>query len=212
MNQRVKNILRRLWVWSALSLAAAFVAETQATTASPGREAPAPPGYTLTHGGGRGDFDFLAGAWTTVQRRLVARGVGSTEWKDSAPNVHCATHYLDGTFTVEESFSPVKGVTGLFLYAFDVEKSQWALYWIDPKVGKLESPLVGGFNGSLGAFYGEDVDDGRPVKVRYSWIVRDKDHAHWEQAFSFDNRSWETNWTAEFTRTDPVKQCERKKD
>jgi hypothetical protein len=211
VNQPVKDSLRRLRLCSALFLAAALVAETQATTARPSREALAPPGYSLTHGGGKGDFDFLVGAWTTVQRRLVARGVSSTDWKDSPPNLHCATHYLDGAFTVEESFSPAKGVTGLFLYAFDVEKRQWTLYWIDPKVGKLDAPLVGGFNGSLGEFYGEDVDDGRPVKVRYSWIVKDRDHARWEQAFSFDNRSWETNWTAEFTRTDPVKQCERNK-
>jgi hypothetical protein len=46
------------------------------------------------------DFGFLVGAWTTVQRRLTARGVGSTEWKDSPPNVHCATHYLDGAVTM----------------------------------------------------------------------------------------------------------------
>lgn len=209
VKQRGKDFLRRLSVWSAMAFAAAFVAETLATTAGPGREALAPPGYSLTHGGGKEDFDFLAGTWTTVQRRLAARGVGSTEWKDSPPNLHCAAHYLDGAFTVEESFSPAKGVTGLFLYAFDVEKRQWTLYWIDPKVGRLESPLVGGFNGSRGEFYGEDVDDGRPVKVRYSWIVKDRDHARWEQAFSFDNRSWETNWTAEFTRTDPFKQCEK---
>jgi hypothetical protein len=194
-----------------MALAAALIAETHATTASAGREALAPPGYSLTHGGGKEDFDFLAGTWTTVQRRLLARGVGSTEWKDSPPNVHCATHYLDGAFTVEESLSPAKGVTGLFLYAFDVERRQWTLYWIDPKVGRLESPLVGGFNGSLGEFYGEDVEDGRPVKVRYSWFVKDRDHARWEQAFSFDNRSWETNWTAEFTRTDSTKQCGRNK-
>jgi hypothetical protein len=209
VNPRVKDFLRRLSLWSALSLAAALVAEAQVTTASPSREALAPPGYSLTHGGGKGDFDFLAGAWTTVQLRLVARGVSSTDWRDSPPNVHCATHYLNGAFTAEESFSPAKGVTGLFLYAFDVEKRQWTLYWIDPKVGKLEAPLVGGFSGSLGEFYGEDVDDGRPVKVRYSWIVRDRDHARWEQAFSFDNRSWETNWTSEFTRTDQVS-CQRR--
>ena len=156
---------------------------------------------------GREDFDFLVGEWTTVQRRLAARGVGSHEWKDSPPNVHCATRYLNGAVTVEESVSPQKGVTGLFLYSFDVEKHQWALFWIDPKVGRLESPLVGGFAGARGEFYGEDVEDGRPIKVRYSWIKKDRDHARWEQAFSFDNRSWETNWTAEFTRTLPAKQC-----
>ena len=100
----------------------------------------------------------------------------------------------------------------LFASAFttaiaSAETPENRVYWIDPKVGKLESPLVGGFDGARGEFYGDDVEDGRPIKVRYSWIKKDRDHARWEQAFSFDNRSWETNWTAEFTRTVPVKQC-----
>jgi hypothetical protein len=187
-------------------------AETPAKIVATGREVSALPGYSLTRNGSRGDFDFLVGAWMTVQRRLIARGVGSAEWKDSPPNMHCATRYLDGAVTVEESYSPKKDVTGLFLYTFDLEKKQWSLYWIDPKSGKLDSPLVGGFDDDVhGEFYGDDVDDGRPVKVRYSWVKKDRDHARWEQAFSFDNRSWETNWTSEFTRTDPVKQCERNK-
>ena len=112
--------------------------------------------------------------------------------------------------TAEESYSPTKGVSGLFLYAFDLEKQQWTLYWIDPKSGKLESPLFGGFENARGEFYGEDTDGGLPVKVRYSWIKEDQDHARWEQAFSFDNKSWETNWTSEFTRVDPAKYCVRK--
>ena len=59
-----------------------------------------------------------------------------------------------------------------------------------------------------GAFYGEDQDNGRPVKVRYTWDKLDRDHAHWEQAFSYDNRTWETNWTADFVRADPAAICE----
>ena len=183
--------------------------EPPAKTVAPGHEVSAPPGYSLSHTGGKSDFDFLVGAWTTVQRRLKARGVGSAEWKDSPPNVHCATRYLDGTVTVEESFSPTKTATGLFVYTFDAEKQQWSLYWINPKSAKLDAPLLGGFDGALGQFYGEDVDDGRPIKVRYSWVIEDRNHARWEQAFSFDNRSWETNWTTEFTRTESVQQCQR---
>jgi hypothetical protein len=84
-----------------------------------------------------------------------------------------------------------------------------SLYWINPKSAKLDAPLLGGFDDTRGQFYGEDVDDGRPIKVRYSWVIEDRNHARWEQAFSFDNRSWETNWTTEFTRTEPAKQCPR---
>jgi hypothetical protein len=108
---------------------------------------------------------------------------------------------------VEQSFTPAKAVSGLFLYSFDLQKHQWTLYWIDPKSGKLESPLVGGFDGAHGEFHGEDVEDGRPIKVRYSWLKKDRDHARWEQAFSFDNQSWKTNWTTDFTRTQQIIPC-----
>ncbi len=30
----------------------------------------------------------------------------------------------------------------------------------------------------------------------------------WEQAFSYDDRTWETNWTADFERADPDKVCD----
>jgi hypothetical protein len=43
--------------------------------------------------------------------------------------------------------------------------------------------------------------------VRYTWDIRDHDHARWQQAFSYDDRTWETNWTADFERADPDKTC-----
>lgn len=190
-----------------LSALCGFLAWASAVGAS--QEAVMPPGYSLLGTGSVRDFDFLAGAWTTTQRRLDKRGVGSTTWNDAPANVHCAIRYMDGVLTAEESFSPAGKVSGLFLYSFDLDKHQWDLYWIDPKGGKIDSPLIGGFNGSHGEFYGEDVEDGRPIKVRYSWVKEDDNHARWEQAYSFDNKSWETNWTTEFTRTDRATHCKK---
>ena len=206
MNHSVNEFSRMLAGLLAISCAGVGSAETPASAASVGQ---VPPGYSLAGTGSREDFNYFAGAWTTRQRQLKERGIGSTQWKDGPSNIHCATQYLDGVVTAEESYSPTKAPSGLFLYSFDLEKHQWTLYWIDPKSGKLESPLVGGFAGARGEFYGEDVDNGQPVKVRYSWIKKDRDHARWEQAFSFDNRTWETNWTSEFTRADPAKYCAR---
>jgi hypothetical protein len=45
-------------------------------------------------------------------------------------------------------------------------------------------------------------------EVRYIWDKIDRDHARWQQAFSYDNRTWETNWIGDFTRADPSKICE----
>ena len=167
-----------------------------------------PPGYTLAHKGDSHDFDYFQGAWTTTQRRLKARGVGSSEWEEFPANL-CMALYLDGMATVDEIWFPTKQWAGLTLRTFDLQKRQWSIYWVSSASGKLDSPVVGGFAGPRGEFYGEDQDNGRPVRVRYTWLKVDNDHARWEQAFSYDNRTWETNWTADFVRADAAKACER---
>jgi hypothetical protein len=170
-------------------------------------EGASPPGYTLTGTGDVHDFDYFAGAWTTHQRRLKERGVGSKDWEEF-PATLCMALYLGGMATVDELYFPTKGWSGLTLRTFDLAKHQWSIYWVSSASGKLEPPVVGGFEGKHGAFYGEDQDNGRPVKTRYTWDLRDHDHARWEQAFSYDNKSWETNWTADFVRADPATTCQ----
>jgi hypothetical protein len=178
------------------------------TSAAAGPADSGPPGYTLSRNGDVHDFDYFAGGWTTLQRRLKARGVGSDEWEEF-PAILCMSLYLDGMATVDELYFPTKGWAGLTLRTFDRDRRQWSIYWVSSNSGRLEAPVVGGFQGGRGEFYGEDVDDGKAVKVRYTWNKLDEDHARWEQAFSYDDRAWETNWIAEFTRADPAKVCER---
>lgn len=175
-----------------------------AQSGSPG----SPPGYDIQRKGDAHDFEYFQGAWTTTQRRLKARGVGSTEWEEF-PATLCMTPHLDGIATVDEIWFPTKQWAGLTLRTFDLQKRQWSIYWVSSASGRLETPVVGGFSGERGEFYGKDKDGDRPVKVRYSWLKVDQDHARWEQAFSYDNRTWETNWTADFTRADAAKACDR---
>ncbi|HJZ80902.1 MAG TPA: hypothetical protein VKD91_11170 [Pyrinomonadaceae bacterium] len=170
-------------------------------------EASSPPGYTTKGTGDVHDFDYFAGAWTTRQRRLKARGVGSNDWEEF-PATLCMTLYLGGMATVDELYFPTKGWSGLTLRTFDLEKHQWSIYWVSSASGKMDVPVVGGFAGHHGEFYGEDQDNGRAIKVRYIWNKVDQDHARWEQAFSYDNRTWETNWTAEFLRADRATTCD----
>ena len=165
-----------------------------------------PPGYTTKGTGDVHDFEYFAGAWTTRQRRLKARGVGSNDWEEF-PATLCMTPYLGGMATVDELYFPTKGWAGLTLRSFDLEKHQWLIYWVSSASGKMDVPVVGGFSGNHGEFYGEDQDNGRPIKVRYAWNKVDRDHARWEQAFSYDDRSWETNWTADFVRADRTAVC-----
>lgn len=182
--------------------------------AAPGSARPAtpdqalPPGFSTARTGDVHDFDYFAGAWTTKQRRLKARGVGSKDWEEF-PATLCMTPYLGGLATVDELYMPSSGKAGLTLRTFDVGKRQWSIYWVNSATGRLDPvPVVGGFDGSRGEFYAVDEDNHRPIKVRYLWTKIDHEHARWEQAFSFDNRTWETNWIADFERADASKLCE----
>jgi hypothetical protein len=169
--------------------------------------APVPPGYTLAGTGDAHDFDYFAGAWTTKQHRLKARGVGSQDWEDF-PATLCMTPYPDLPATVDELYVPSKKLAGLTLRTFDGEKRQWWIHWVSSAIGKLDpAPLVGGFQGNHGEFYAPDHDGNRPVKVRFQWDKIDHDHARWQQAFSYDDKTWETNWIADFTRAEPSKVC-----
>jgi hypothetical protein len=194
---------------TAVALAVCAVLISSAVGASPEKpDTLVPPGFSSARTGTIHDFDYFVGAWTTHQRRLKARGVGSTDWEEF-PATLCMTPYLDGMATVDELYMPTKGSAGLTLRTFDPEKHQWSIYWVSSKTGKLDPvPVVGGFQGNRGEFYANDDLDGHPIRVRFTWDIIDHDHARWEQAFSYDNRTWETNWMADFLRADPSKVCE----
>lgn len=194
---------------SGFALGAGYLGGVPSATAGDvtGSNPSSPPGFTLAHTGEVHDFDFLDGGWTATQRRLKERGKGSSDWEEF-PSVECLTHYLGGAATVDELYLPTKKRAGLTLRAFNAEKRQWSIYWVSSATGQLDPvPVVGGFAGMRGEFYADDHEDGRPIKVRYLWIKTDDDHARWEQAFSYDNKTWETNWTADFSRADAAKIC-----
>jgi hypothetical protein len=200
--------LNRCNRYLSLSIAMGVVALLRGMSGAAAQSASAtPPGYTPMRTGTVHDFDYFAGAWITHQRKLKVRGVGSTEWEEFPASL-CMTPYLDGAATVDELYMPTKHVAGLTLRTFDPHRHQWSIYWVNSALGKLDPvPVVGGFDGDRGEFYAQDHEDGRPIKSRYIWTKLDRDHARWEQAFSFDGRTWETNWTADFERADPAQIC-----
>jgi hypothetical protein len=170
-----------------------------------GPVSPAIPADAALPTGDVHDFDFLAGDWTLTNRRLKKRGVGSTEW-DEFPATDHAVVVLGSVVNMDEVTFPTKGWAGVTVRTFDRAKKQWSIYWVNSKNGVLTPPEVGGFTGDRGEFFGEDDDDGRKVKVRYLWIKRGPDSAHWEQSFSYDEgRTWETNWVNDLTRVKAAK-------
>jgi hypothetical protein len=160
----------------------------------------APYRYSLELTGHLHDFDFIDGSWSVVSQRLKRRGVGSDEW-EAFPAESWAKVLLNGVANVDEIHFPTKGWSGMTMRHFDVAKRQWSIHWVNSRDGLMQSPVHGGFDGDTGLFYGDDVDEGRAVRVVYRWTRQDAAHARWEQAFSYDDgRTWETNWVMELTR------------
>jgi hypothetical protein len=180
-----------------------------ATAPAPTSEVKPDPalGYSLEGTGDLHDFDTFAGAWSFQNWRLKQRGVGSTEW-DEFPATSCTTLYLGGGANVDEVVFPTKGWSGLTVRTFHKEKRQWSIYWVNSRDGAMYPPVVGGFAGDTGDFFGPDTDDGRPVLVRFHWTRFSPDHLKWEQSFSYDGRSWETNWINELQRVDEATTCD----
>ena len=152
---------------------------------------------------GARDFDFLHGDWTVHNRRLKERLRGSREWETFEATSRCVS-LLDGLGNQDEFRSPARpGFVGMSLRFFDPAARRWSIFWVDNRTGVLQPPVVGGFEGEVGRFEGDDELRGQRIRVRFSWTLVHSGHPRWEQAFSADGgKTWETNWVMDFTRPD----------
>lgn len=149
---------------------------------------------------GRHDFDFLHGRWHSVQRRLRKLLAGCDDWDEFPADLHC-NPILGGLGNTDELSSPAMSYTGMALRLYDEAERTWSIYWITGGESAIEPPVTGHFGDGTGDFIGPDTHEGIPVLVRYRWSEITDSSARWAQALSADNGlSWETNWTAEFTR------------
>ena len=149
------------------------------------------------------DFDFFTGRWRVRHRRLKARLAGCEDWQEFEGS--CETRLLLGGLgnlddnSLEVPGAPYRAVT---LRSFDPKSNQWAIWWLDGRTPHaLDQPMLGGWEGGVGLFYCDDVFEGRPIRVRFTWRNPSQDACRWEQAFSADGgETWETNWFMDFTR------------
>ncbi len=150
---------------------------------------------------GRQDFDFWMGRWTVSNRRLRERLKGSTEWDEFAATA-IARPLLNGLGNEDEFRTDYwPNFIGMSFRFFNPETKQWAIYWADSKRGTLEPPVFGSFSGDTGLFFGDDMFEGRPIRVRFTWKIGGTQAARWDQAFSEDGgQTWETNWIMDMTR------------
>jgi hypothetical protein len=148
-------------------------------------------------------FDFLVGRWEIHNRRLVKRLQGSNEWQEFEAQSVCDA--LPGRLGNQDEYRTDfwQGFVGLSLRFFDPKSGRWSIYWIDNHGSALQPPVIGAFAGGVGVFEGSDQYRGKPIRVRFTWSSVTTPHPRWEQAFSTDGgKTWETNWTMDFTRTE----------
>ena len=146
------------------------------------------------------DWDYLMGDWNSAQRRMKKRWTANPEWEEFSGTTRYI-QFMGGLVNMDETDFLTHGFAGVTVRAFSTEKKRWSIYWINSKAGILTSPMVGGYTDDVGYFYGDDEDDGVPIVARFIRTKHRPDGERWEQAFSKDKgATWETNWTAEFTR------------
>jgi len=151
---------------------------------------------------GAGDFDFILGAWRVRHRRLERRLAGCSDWAEFGGTMR-AEPILGGlgNFDWNEIDLPEGRYRASTLRLFNPRLGSWSLHWVDGRDPKLDPPLTGAFADGIGTFFGDDMFEGRPIRVRFLWSQVPPDGARWEQAFSDDGgASWETNWIMEFSR------------
>jgi len=156
---------------------------------------------------GARDFDFIHGHWRVAHQRLAQRLKGSTEWVRFGGTMR-AKSILGGQGNFDENVIelPQGRYEACTVRMFDSQQSRWSIHWIDGRDPKLDPPMYGSFERGVGTFFGDDVIEGRPIRVRFLWSQLKERSARWEQAFSADGgATWETNWIMEFQRvSEPV--------
>jgi len=151
-------------------------------------------------------FDLRAGCWTIHNHVLKERLANSHEWFDYDGSQHLwITMGGYGNVDDTELKKPEGTYYGVTVRTYDPKKGVWSIWWFDGRdpSGDLDPPVRGRFKDGVGTFYSDDTLRGKPIKVRFTWSDIAESAAHWEQAYSGDGgKTWETNWTAEFSKID----------
>jgi hypothetical protein len=151
------------------------------------------------------DFDFLLGDWRVRHRRLNARLAGCGAWTEF-DGLSSTVATLGGFGNLEDNLLhfPEGSYRAVAVRSFCRASGTWSIWWLDGRApGALDVPVVGRFVDGAGLFFADDVLDGIPIKVRFTWMAGPARRPRWEQAFSNDGgATWETNWTMDFTRAE----------
>lgn len=148
-------------------------------------------------------FDFLPGDWRIHHRRLKHRLKACQDWEEFEGH-SSAWPVLGGLGNIDDNHIelPSGPYRALTLRSVNPLTGEWTIWWLDGRFpGQLDAPMRGSFRDGTGVFFGDDLLDGRPIRIRFIWSEMSADRARWEQAFSGDGgASWETNWVMRLER------------
>ena len=149
------------------------------------------------------DFNFLMGKHSVRHKKLKSRLTNSHEWLEF-DGTHHQESILHGIGNLEqhEMITPDGTlIAGMALRLFDPETKLWSIYWADSISGKLDLPVKGSFEESVGYFFTQDQYAGKAILMQFRWDATDPEKPIWSQAFSVDNGiSWEWNWYMYFSK------------
>ena len=153
---------------------------------------------------GQHDFDFYQGRWKVHNRRLLHPLSGSSDWVEfDGTSVDSAIWNGRANLDEFEADSPSGHIQGMTLRLYEPKSGEWSLSWANASRGRLETPMIGSFEGKIGKFYDQETFEGRSIYVRFLWKDITSSTCRWEQAFSVDGgQSWETNWIMQMQRQD----------
>ena len=147
------------------------------------------------------DFDFIIGDWTVKHKRLTTRFSNSDAWTEF-DGLSSTRKILGGFGNLEDNLLhfPDETFRAVAMRSYCRATGSWSIWWLDGRNPlRLDPPVVGRFSGHVGLFFADDMLNGRPIKVRFTWRALPGQNPQWEQAFSDDaGASWETNWTMAF--------------
>ena len=148
-------------------------------------------------------FDFLHGDWSVRHRKLRKRLAGSPDWFEF-PGTLSVRPILSGLGNIDDNVlrDPQGRYIATSLRLFHPERRAWTIWWLDGRNPAVETPVVGVFSGRKGAFFAQDMWEGRPIRVRFTYEDQAPGRAQWTQAFSADGgETFEVNWIMDFTRS-----------
>jgi hypothetical protein len=142
------------------------------------------------------DFDFFAGSWTVLNRKLKTRLDNCNEWIEFEARSEMKK-ILNGLGNSDNFLCIVDGrpFEGMTLRLFNPLTRLWSIYWADSEHGVLDRPVTGSFHQRIGNFFTKDVFNNIPIIMAFRWDATDPANPIWSQAFSPDNgKTWEWNW------------------